>query len=147
MTPRAALLILALTALVIASTASAQCNPPNITATRADENVPIGKDLVIDYVTPRHHNGMWIYTLYSLFPGSTPIGFGYCLPLAPPINLLGASYVAANKSQFRYTVPLNPALVGVNLHLAGMIANGTPIGTGASNGVLAHIRQEDWPLP
>jgi hypothetical protein len=138
---------LSLTVLLAISSVSAQCNPPNISATIQNPNVKIGTDLVIDYVTPRHMNGKWIYTLYSLTSGTIPIDGGYCLPLGLPINLLGASFIAAGKSQFRYTVPNEPALAGVTLHLAGMVMDGTPAGTGASNGVLCTIRLEDWPLP
>ena len=133
--------------LFLASGVSAQCLPPNITATVANPNVPIGTDLVVDYVTPRHFNGKYLYTLSSLWAGSTPIGGGYCLPLSPPFSLLGASYVAANKARFRLTIPKDKSLVGLSVYVAGIVADGTPAGTGVSNGVLVHIRLEDWPLP
>jgi len=138
---------LSLAILLGTSTVTAQCLPPNITATIQNPNVKIGTDLVIDYVTPRHMNGKWIYTLSSLQPGIIPIVGGYCLPLSLPINLLGASYVGAQHAQFRYTIPNEPALAGITLHLAGMVADGTPAGTGASNGVLCTIRLEDFPQP
>ena len=133
--------------LFLVSGVAAQCLPPNITATVANPNVPIGTDLVVDYVTPRSFNGKFVYTLLSLYPGATPIGGGYCLPLAMPFSLMGASYVAGGKATFRFTVPADKSLVGLNVHLAGIVVDGTPEGTGASNGVLVHIRLEDWPLP
>jgi len=138
---------LSLMILLASTSISAQCLPPNISATIQNPNVKIGTDVVIDYVTPRYMNGKWIYTLYSLTPGVIPINGGYCLPLSLPLTLAGASYIAANKSRFRYTVPNDPALAGVTFHIAGMVADGTPAGTGASNGVLCTIRLEDWPLP
>jgi hypothetical protein len=96
----------------------AQCNAPNISATLAYANVPIGKDLIVNFVTPRMMNGKFIYTLCSPYEGVTPIGGGFCLPLAPPFSLLGASYIAANKARFRFTIPNDASLVGLNLHLA-----------------------------
>jgi hypothetical protein len=141
------LLATAALAVIISSGVAAQCNPHNISATIVNQDVPIGQDIVINYVTPPSHNGLWIYTFQSLWTGAIPIGFGYCLPLSPPVNLFGCNYIAANKAQFRFTVPREPALVGLQIHLAGVVANGTPAGTGTSNSVLAHIRLEDWPLP
>ena len=138
---------LALAASVFSAGLAAQCNPPNISATIAYANVPIGKDLVIDYVTPRTMNGKFIYTVASLYSGSTPIGGGSCLALAPPFYLMGVNFIAANKARFRFTVPKEKSLIGLNLYLGGLVVDGTPLGTGASGGVLAHIRQEDWPLP
>ncbi|MBN2490313.1 MAG: hypothetical protein JXQ29_05645 [Planctomycetes bacterium] len=126
---------------------SAQCVAPNITATVASPNVLIGTDLVVDYVTPRHFDGRFVYTLLSLYPGATPIGEGYCLPLSPPFTLIGASYVAVDRARFRLRVPADKSLVGLSICLAGMVVDGTPAGTGASNGVLVHLRLEDWPLP
>ncbi len=141
------ILTLAAVALVLVGVASAQSLPPNITATLVNVDVPIGKTIHIDYVTPRHHNGRYIYTIASLFSGYTPIGYNYLLPLSPPFYLMGINMVAANKAKYGFPIPKDPTLVGVKVYLAGLVLDGTKIGTGVSNHVLCTIRQEDWPLP
>ncbi|MBN2491393.1 MAG: hypothetical protein JXQ29_11150 [Planctomycetes bacterium] len=143
----ATLLSIAALSVILSAGVAAQCNPHNIAATILSQDVPIGQDIVVNYVTQGHHNGMWLYTLQSLWTGAIPLEFGYCIPLCAPVNLLGANYVASSKAQFRFTVPLEPALVGLKVYLAGVISNGTQLGTGTSNEVLAHLRLEDWPLP
>ncbi len=139
-------LFLAALALILCGNLQAQPGP-NMTATLASADVPIGKDIVIDYVTQPSHNGQILVTLWSLYSGYTPVGFGFLLPLAPPLNIMGYSMVANNKANFRFNVPMNPGLVGINLYMAGLVTDGTPSGTGVSNNVLCTIRQEDWPLP
>ena len=133
--------------MILGGALQAQPFPTNITATLAYADVPIGQDIVIDYVTQESHNGKVLFTLSNLSSGSTPIAFGYILPLAWPSNIMGYSMVANSSSNFRYNVPKIPALVGVNLYLAGLILDGTMPGSGTSNNVLCTIRQEDWPLP
>lgn len=141
------ILVAVLSLLCVGAAVEAQCTPANITATILNQQVPIGTDLVIDYVTPVAMNGQCVYTLFSLYQGVTMIEYGFCLPLAQPINLLGYSLVTDGKSHFRFPVPKDPYLIGVKVHLAGMVAGGTKPKTGTSNGVLAHFRPEDIPLP
>lgn len=145
---RNAILFAAVLALVlVASAVDAQCTPANIAATIASQKVPIGSNLVIDYVAPPVMDGQCVYTLWSLYQGVTMIEYGYCLPLAQPISLLGYSVLAGGKSKFSWPVPMNTNLIGVKVHLAGMVCGGTKAKTGTSNGVLAHFRPEDIPLP
>ena len=145
---RNALLLAAVLSLfILGSAVDAQCTPANIAAAMASQMVPIGSDLVIDYTAPVAMDGQCVYTLWSLWQGVTMIEYGYCLPLAQPINLLGYSMINKGKSQFRWAVPKDPNLIGVKVHLAGMVAGGNKSNTGTSNGVLAHFRPEDIPLP
>ena len=60
---------------------------------------------------------------------------------------MGVSMVAANKARYDFPVPKDRTLVGVKVYMAGLVMDGTRIGTGVSNHVLCTIRQEDWPLP
>ena len=105
------ILIPAILVLLTGNLLAAQYLPPDITATAAYTDIPIGQAVHIDYVTPRHHNGKILYTLMSPFPGQIPIGFGYCLPLAHPVTLMGYSLVAANKASFHFSVPMDPGFV------------------------------------